>query len=191
MSTFAQITSAIDAETDRMFRSDGGRNVAADTRTPPQRRADAVAALILGLRAERPGPPAVRNQMIVVAQANGSVHIPGVGSLPTSETTHLDCISDLYGLVFSADGQPLWMGDRVRLATDGQWRPLIVRDGGCGGCGAEPSRCEAHHIRWVRPGGPTDIDNLVLVCSHHHHLIHDKGWRVCWGADGTWMLAPP
>lgn len=190
-STFAQITSAVDAETDRMFRADGGRDSAADTRTPQQRRADAVAALILGPRSDRARPPAVRNQMIVVAHADRSAHIPGVGPLPASEAAHVACICDLYGLVFSADGQPLWMGDRVRLATDGQWRALIVRDGGCVGCGADPSRCEAHHIRWARHGGPTDIDNLVLVCSHHHHLIHDNGWQVRRGVDDTWMLAPP
>ncbi len=189
--TFAQIASAIDAETDRLFRSDGGRDGAAQVRTPQQRRADALAALIVGRQRPHAGPPAVRNQMIVVAHADGSGHIPRVGPLANAEVARLACISDLHGLVFSQDGEPLWLGTRVRLATDAQWRALIARDGGCVGCGADPARCEAHHVHWVRNGGPTDIDNLVLVCAHHHHLIHDKQWTVARGAGGEWMLAPP
>ncbi|MEO0495009.1 MAG: HNH endonuclease, partial [Actinomycetota bacterium] len=188
--TFAQVKAAVDAEADRLFRSDGGRDGAAEVRTPQQRRADALASLILDGRGSS-GPPAVRNQMIVVVQDDGSGHIPGVGPLPKAEIERLACGSDLIGLVLSQDGQPLWLGSAVRLASDDQWRALIVRDGGCIGCGVEPSRCEAHHVHWVRDGGPTDIDNLVLVCSHHHHLIHDKGWRVLRGGDGRWTLAPP
>ena len=137
------------------------------------------------------GPPAVRTQMIVVVYPDGAAEIPGVGPLRHSEVERLACCSDLYGAVFSRDGQPLWLGDRYRLASDAQWRALIVRDGGCVGCGADPARCEAHHVVWRRNGGPTDIDNLVLLCRHHHHLVHDAGWRVERGSGGGWALAPP
>ena len=189
--TYADIKAAIDTETDRLFYADGGRDHADDVRTPQQRRADALASLILGERAGRVGPPAVRNQMTLIVHADGSAEIIGVGPLPKSEVERLACISDLHGAVFSADGQPLWLGDTVRLATDDQWRALIARDGGCIGCDADPSRCEAHHIQWVRHRGPTDIDNLALVCRHHHHLIHDKDWKVIRDGDGRWTLAPP
>ena len=190
--TFADIKAAIDAESDRLFHADGGRNGAEEVRSPQQRRADAVAALILGERSGAVGPPAVRNQMTLIVHAEGSAEIVGVGPLPKSEVERLACISDLHGVVFSADGQPLWLGDTVRLATDDQWRALIARDGGCIGCDADPARCEAHHIQWSkRDDGPTDIDNLALVCRHHHHLIHDKGWRVIRDGEGRWTLAPP
>lgn len=189
--TFADVKAAIDAEADRLYHADGGRDGADEVRTPQQRRADALAALILDRRARVAGPPAVRNQMTLIVHADGSAEIPSVGPLPRSEVERLACISDLYGAVFSADGQPLWLGDAVRLATDDQWRALIARDGGCIGCDADPSRCEAHHVQWVRDGGPTDIDNLVLVCRHHHHLIHDKGWGLIRDRDSRWTLAPP
>lgn len=191
--TFAQIKAAIDAESDRLYHADGGRDGAELERTPQQRRADALAALILHPRPTRSGAaaPAVRNQMIVVVHADGSAEIPAVGPLPRAEVERLACISDLYGAVFSADGQPLWLGNAVRLATDDQWRALIARDGGCVGCNADPSRCEAHHIKWVRNGGETDIDNLVLLCSHHHHLVHDKGWGLVRDGNSRWTLAPP
>lgn len=196
--TFAEIRSAIDTETDRMFRLDGGRDRGADVRTPQQRRADAIANLLTRCSttgaADAPastGPPAVRNQVLVVAHTDGTGEIPGTGPLPRCEIDRLTCISDLWGLIFDGRGRPLWHGPRVRLADDNQWRVLIARDGGCIGCGADPSRCEAHHVAWRRNGGPTDIDNLVLVCTHHHHLIHDRGWQVITDTDGRWMLVPP
>lgn len=192
--TFAEVRAAVDRETDRLFRLDGGRDRAAEVRTAQQRRADAIAGLLTGNRPEssaKGGPPAVRNQMLIVAQADGTGEIPGVGPLPKSEIARLMCISDLYGLIFDTGGQPLWHGQKVQLATNDQWRALIARDGGCIACGADPSRCQAHHIIWRRSHGPTDIDNLVLVCTHHHHLIHDNGWQLIAGGDGRWMLVPP
>ena len=190
-SVFADVRAVIDDEVNREYHADGGRDGAAERRTPQQRVADVVAGLLLGRDRRVAGPPAVRTQMMVVAHPDGSAEIPGVGPLPPAEVGRLLCVSDLYGAVFSADGQPLWLGDRVRLASDAQWRALIVRDGGCVGCGADPSRSEAHHVRWRCNGGPTDIDNLVLLCRHHHHLVHDAGWRVIRVPAGDWELVPP
>ncbi|MDZ7731988.1 MAG: HNH endonuclease signature motif containing protein [Acidimicrobiia bacterium] len=42
-----------------------------------------------------------------------------------------------------------------------------------------PARwCDAHHILPWEAGGPTSLENLVLVCRHHHRLVHDFGWSV-------------
>ena len=194
--TFGQVLAAVNAEADRLFHLDGGRDGADEVRTPTQRRADALANLITssggaGKRSGSGGPPAVRNQMLIVAYTDGTGEIPGVGPLPRSEVARLACESDLYGLVFDGDGQPLWHGLRKRLADDSQWRALIVRDGGCIGCGAHPSRCQAHHVIWRNDLGPTDIENLALLCTHHHQLVHKAGWRVVQDARGRWALEPP
>jgi hypothetical protein len=45
------------------------------------------------------------------------------------------------------------------------------------GCGSRRFT-EAHHIVWWRNGGRTDLDNLLLICSFHHRLVHEYGWRV-------------
>jgi hypothetical protein len=38
--------------------------------------------------------------------------------------------------------------------------------------------CHAHHIlHWIQ-GGPTKLDNLVLLCGHHHRTIHETPWEV-------------
>lgn len=188
--TFGEVRAAVDAETDRLFHLDGGRDHAGEVRTPQQRRADAISNLITRTSTDA-SKPSVRNQMLIVAYADGTGEIPGIGPLPAAEIARLACTSDLYGLVFNTDGQPLWHGDKLRLADDNQWRALIARDGGCIGCGADPSRCEAHHVVWRRNQGPTDIDNLALVCKHHHHLIHDKGWQLVTDTNGHYMLVPP
>ncbi|HEU4354494.1 MAG TPA: HNH endonuclease signature motif containing protein, partial [Actinomycetota bacterium] len=51
------------------------------------------------------------------------------------------------------------------------------------GCGAR-AFTEAHHIRWWRHGGRTDLHNLVLICSFHHRLVHEYGWSLARGPDG-------
>jgi hypothetical protein len=36
---------------------------------------------------------------------------------------------------------------------------------------------QVHHIVSF-PLGPTDLDNLLLLCDQHHHLVHEGGWRL-------------
>lgn len=197
----AKIEAAIGAETNRLFHNDGGRNDASTARTPTQRRADALLGLLTGANTGRGDknastPAPVRHQLIVVATLEDGVITDGLladgSALLVSVIKRLACGSDLFGAVFSAERDPLWMGRKVRTATDGQWRSLIVRDGGCRICDADPSMSEAHHIIvWQPPGcGPTDIDDLILLCGHHHHLIHDFGYRLVKDDDG-WTLVPP
>lgn len=65
-----------------------------------------------------------------------------------------------------------------RFFTANQRKFLAVRDGGCAfpGCEAFPGWCDAHHIVFVENGGPTVVNNGVLLCSFHHHLIHKGEW---------------
>ena len=187
----AVLRTAIEAETNRLFNADGGRARSGDVRTPEQRRADA----LVGLLSDGGGDGApVRFQIPVVVTLDGdevSAHYVESGeAVPPSVLARLAARADFFGIVFSADGEPLWVGRGVRLATEAQWRALIARDGGCVVCAASPSQCEAHHVVPWDQLGPTDIDNLVLVCRHHHHLVHDNGWRLRRAAAG-WELAPP
>ena len=197
--TGARLKTRIEAEANRLYHHDGGREGGAAVRTGEQRRADALA----GLLAETPADgsagraPTIRNQLILIATAHdGEITDPRLidgTPLPPEVFQRLACGSDLFGAVFSGEGEPLWMGRRVRLATDAQYRALIARDGGCVICNTHPSRCEAHHLVWWQPpaNGPTDIDNLALVCGHDHHLIHDHGHQLIRDPDGTWRLQPP
>ena len=96
--------------------------------------------------------------------------------LPVAEALRLGCNADILPALFDTKGQELWVGRKYRSATEAQRAALIIRDKHCIGCGRSAVWCEAHHIdEWAR-GGPTDIDNLVLVCTSCHHNIHDDGW---------------
>ncbi len=120
---------------------------------------------------------------------SGRCEIPGAGPVPPAVLQRIACDAHLTGILF-ADGKPLHHGARVRTATKDQWRALIARDGGCIGCGAEPSRCQAHHVVPFAQSRRTDIDNLVLVCWRCHHNIHDHHWRVT-HCRGKPALEPP
>ncbi|MCZ7629783.1 MAG: HNH endonuclease [Microthrixaceae bacterium] len=59
-------------------------------------------------------------------------------------------------------------------------RALVVRDGGCvfPGCDAPPGWCDAHHVIEYANDGQTVIVNLVLLCRHHHGIVHRTGWTM-------------
>jgi len=84
--------------------------------------------------------------------------------------------------------------DWVRDATAKQRKALKRRDVGCvfTGCTAPFEWCDAHHLWQYELGGPTLLDGLVLLCKHHHHLVHQGGWQL-WRAreDGRLYLRKP
>ena len=104
---------------------------------------------------------------------------------------------DAAALVFDEHGQPLDVGREQRLFTPRQRMALAERDGGCRwtGCERPPSWCEAHHIEhWARDGGRTDVADGILLCRHHHLLLHDHHWEIeRRGPDRSeyWLIPPP
>jgi len=216
--TAATVTSRLDAEYERLWRQDGGRDLTGvgahttepdspdhETRTPQQRMADAFVSLLTATTTTDAGPtaatgaagPHVRQQMIGIVDLarmrtddpNGLATLVDGTPLPQGVLERLACISDITGVIFDGPGRPIWVGRTSRHATITQWKALIARDRGCVGCGADPNRCEAHHITAWNRGGPTDIINLVLVCSRCHHDIHDRGMRLIRGPNG-WTITP-
>lgn len=95
------------------------------------------------------------------------------------------CDAALHPVIVNSLGVPIDMGRTVRLATPAQRRALTVRDGGCvfPGCNAPAAWCDAHHVNHFEDGGPTDLNNLALLCRHHHGITHRTGW--------TMKLGPP
>ena len=58
-------------------------------------------------------------------------------------------------------------------------KAITIRDHGqCRFPGCRHAIREVHHIKYWQNGGKTTTDNLVGLCSHHHHLVHDKGWTL-------------
>ena len=114
----------------------------------------------------------------------GRCEIPGVGAIARSELERLGCDPEMYGILFDERGLPLYHGRKTRRVSPQQWRVLLARDRGCVICGAHPNWCQAHHVEYWSLGGPTDIDNLVLLCHAHHRWIHDNQITLRRGPNG-------
>lgn len=92
----------------------------------------------------------------------------------------LSCDGALSRIVMRQRSEVIDVGRATRKWSEPQRRALEARDGGCRGpgCDRPAAWCDAHHIRWWRFDGRTDIDNGILLCHACHHLVHDDGWSV-------------
>jgi hypothetical protein len=58
-------------------------------------------------------------------------------------------------------------------------------------CDVQFDHCELHHIIEWENGGPTDLANLIPLCSVHHHRVHDDGWRIHLDTERTLRITRP
>ena len=96
------------------------------------------------------------------------------------------------GIILHAPGQ-LDLGRTTRLANRAQRRALrgLYKHCAIPGCTVAYDRCKLHHIIWWTNGGPTDLANLLPVCSHHHTKIHHDGWIIELGPHRELTLTLP
>ena len=172
-------------------------------------RADALVEMAYRATAVDPATASARPLLWVIAgqeqldSGKGVCQLAGGGPIAALSAQRLRCDCELVRVLYDPDGTPqLDLGRSRRTASASQRRALWVRDGGCRflGCSAPPEWCEAHHLLWWEHGGTTDLANLALVCRHHHHLLHEGGWRVeshgdghlrFYRPDGTRLEPPP
>ena len=113
----------------------------------------------------------------------GTAQLGGPADLATltaRQARRLACDAKVLPMVLDADSHPLDVGRTKRTAPAGLRRALTWRDGGCAfpHCDRPPQWTDAHHlVHWV-DGGPTSLDNMVLLCRRHHTLIHHSEWEV-------------
>ena len=171
-----------------------------DERTTEQLALDAFVELVrLGSAADTAVLPAQRPTVrVLVAERDldrraGAARFEGQPAEISVETAERHrCDSGATEVIFDTAGRVIDVGRDQRLFTSRQRIGLAVRDGGClfPGCDRPPSWCEAHHIvPWSR-GGRTDLADGVLLCRHHHLLVHNNGWRVE-RAGVNYALIPP
>jgi hypothetical protein len=89
------------------------------------------------------------------------------------------------------DGSVLDVGRRTRTIPPAIRRALAARDGQCRFPCCTGRQTDAHHIEHWADGGPTRMDNLVLLCRRHHRAVHEEGWTVARGADGEVQFTRP
>ena len=148
--------------------------------TGANRRADALAELITGEGPnERPKATllVIADYDAVARQLRDLRYDDGL-PVAADRIAGLAAQAKIVPAFFDADGDPLWLGKARRGASPGQRIVLAARDGGCVNCAKPAEACDPHHVRWHSRGGPTDIDNLCLLCEGCHHLVHDDGWQL-------------
>lgn len=169
-----------------------------DLRTAAQRRADgfvevARSAMDSDAATTLSGQP-VQIQVLVpwhtltsAADPSSTVSTPLLGqslreglALTPQAAKRLGCDAAVARLVFGPDGVPLDLGRSQRLFSPAQRRALAVRDGGCRfpRCPRPPRFTDAHHIVPWSQGGASDLDNALLLCRHHHRLVHEGDWHI-------------
>ncbi|MGW5559576.1 DUF222 domain-containing protein [Micromonospora sp. NPDC003944] len=172
-----------------------------DSRSPGQRRHDALADVCrLALRAgELPDSGGDPAQVVVTTSYDGLTQQLSSGALDIGLTLspgtvrRLACDATILPAVLGGTGQVLDVGRQRRLITGPLRRALVLRDRGCAfpGCDRPPRWCAAHHIHHWVDGGPTTLDNAVLLCGHHHRHVHQSDWVVRLGNDGHAEFVPP
>ena len=141
-----------------------------------ERRADIVSRPPLSI------PPAsLRADRLTAVSAAGACQVGDVGVTP-STAARLACDARVLGVIRGLDGCVLHHGTSRRLVSPAQRRALMIRDGCCQypSC-RRTTNLEAHHVVHWALGGPTDLDNLVLLCRFHHLAVHE-GRRADRGA---------
>jgi hypothetical protein len=166
-----------------------------------RRRADAVVALAALGCAHPDDDPAVP-EIIVHVDAAAAAHwtsgrsddeLPdgGAEAVPWPVRTasgvpasialleQLCCTAGVRFVATMPDGAELNLGRSARLPNRATRRALLARDRHCRFPGCERrSRLHAHHIVHWEHDGPTDMDNLLLLCPKHHRAVHRGGWTL-------------
>jgi hypothetical protein len=105
----------------------------------------------------------------------------------------LACDAGIHRVVTDGRSAILDYGTTTRTVPAPLYNALVIRDRHCRypGCDRPPDWTEAHHVRWVTHGGRTALDNLVLLCTRHHHLLHSPGWHAKLLPDTTLEITDP
>jgi hypothetical protein len=132
------------------------------------------------------GATADHYQVVVHADAKALTGGTGRADLPIATVKRLLC--DCSMVLFAEDehGNPLDVGRKQRIVSTPLRRALVARDRGCTFPGCHRKRyLDGHHVKHWIDGGETTPDNMTLLCTYHHGLLHRGGFRIVKQSDDT------
>ncbi len=114
------------------------------------------------------------------------------GNVSAETSRRLACDCGVVHWLEEKSGTALDIGRRTRSIPPSIRRALERRDGGCRfpGCTAR-HYVDAHHIHHWADGGETKLDNLLLLCRHHHRLVHEGGYGLAMPVGGEPIFTAP
>ncbi|GAA3433006.1 hypothetical protein GCM10018954_026090 [Kutzneria kofuensis] len=159
-----------------------------DERDIAQRQGDALVEVIELAAGNKKAPTeagerphvAVTVSLEVLKKQIGTAKLAANGYTDAASARRIACDCKVLPIVLGSKSDPLDFGRLTRTIPHRLRRALIHRDQGCAfpGCQRLPRQCHAHHIVHWADGGPTSLDNCVLLCGHHHRVIHHSRWNV-------------
>ena len=186
---------ALDAETSSLVKAGGDRTV-----DRSQIAAEALGNLITGgHQASRPTEAEIRVHIDEQTASTGELHDHTVCEFddgtqtPPASVVRLICNGTIVPIITNSDGVAINVGRKHRIANRDQRRALRAMYRTCAfhGCDVQFNRCEIHHIHEWDLGGGTDLDNLLPLCSRHHHVVHEGGWDLHLAPDRTLTTRQP
>jgi len=190
----AVVQRALEAATDQLYREAAGQPKGeglTDEATSTQRRADALVRVAEAALAGNLVPSATADRYQVVLHVDDSsptavVDVNGHMVDVSAETSRrFGCDASAVVMRHADDGSVFDVGRRTRIVPAPTRRALTSRDGGCRFPGCTATSCDAHHIAHWADGGPTSLENLVLLCRRHHRLVHEGGFSLVRQDDGA------
>lgn len=139
-------------------------------------------------------PPVASDNYQVMVHVDQSALASGQGrsGLPIETVKRLCCDGSTVAIVQDEQGEPLSIGRKSRVVPTAIKRALQARDRGCVFPGCQNRRfVDAHHIKHWSAGGETSLDNLMLLCSRHHRLVHEGGFRIERDYRNRWFFREP
>ena len=112
--------------------------------------------------------------------AGGTCRTALGADLPVETVRRLACEAEILPVVLDGRSVPIDVGRSKRLATVHQRRALEAIYPTCAipECEVIFDHCNVHHIDYWENGGSTDLNNMVPLCSRHHHAAHEGGWKL-------------
>ena len=157
------------------------------------RQAQALIALVNGASESVSDVP-VRAEIVVHVdletlqrglQTGGTCRTALGADLPVETARRLACDAEILPVVLDGRSVPIDVGRSKRLATVHQRRALEAIYPTCAipDCEVIFDHCNVHHIEYWENGGSTDLNNMVPLCSRHHHAAHEGGWKLKLGPE--------
>jgi len=115
---------------------------------------------------------------------------PGI-RVSAETSRRLTCDASVVQVSRSPGGELLDFGRRTRTIPPALRRALHLRDGRCRFPGCPSRFCEAHHITHWAHGGATSLANTLLLCRHHHRILHEGGWTLSLDREGHPVFRNP
>jgi hypothetical protein len=173
---------------------------ARDERSPSVKQHDALADIARFYLDHHRQPPATRRRPHInlimswddIDTQRNTTTVDGA-LLNARASRTLLCDSVIHRIVTDTSGAVLNVGRAQRTVTPAIWGALVIRDRNCRfpHCDRPAQACDAHHVVHWGEGGDTSLENMLLFCPKHHHLVHDKNYQVKLMPDATVEVTKP